>query len=588
MVLASALGGAVVASSAIAQESLSDEAIKAESVPGVLHVEPSTFQSVSLRWPVQGDVNETATIAVRYRLADQENWKEGYPLFRPRPDRMSSDRIISAGWLFAGSIVDLEPGRDYIVRLILSDPDGVEEGGRSQNEVTRDVKISTRPEPPNTVAVRTLFIAPRSGADGDGSEARPFQGLAAAEAVAKPGDVFQLLPGVYQVSGFAVSRSGEPGRPIVYQGQEGAILDGGGAELLLDVGKTKHRWFEGLVFRNADRLLSADYASHLLVRRNRFEFTKYGVTSRWASYADSQYNSVLDNVFQGVTQWPRSRGIEETYAVELTGSGHVIAHNLFRNVGDAVHNGGRGRLSASDVYGNEIETCTDDGIETDYSDTNVRVFRNRITNCYSAISGQPVHGGPVYVFRNVLYNTQYTPFKLHNHTSGLLLFHNTSVRAGIPFNIQPGRETVSNVVTRNNIFAGTRSPALRSTGQMIDTDFDSDGYAWGIGAGDFAVWNNKRYRSLEDAKSSKQLYRGKGAFSLYSHRTFEKGFLPPKAFQTEYPAEKNNPLLQATSRAVDRGEVIPNFSDGYAGKAPDLGCCEQGTGLPLYGPRPMK
>lgn len=589
VVPAFALGASFLGSgTAVGQESLSADAIKPQSVPGQVLLEPSTYHSISLRWPVRGDANETAKVTVRYRRADQQNWNEGYPLFRPRPDRMSEDRIVSAGWLFAGSIVDLEPGEDYVVRLTLTDADGVEAGGSSQGEVTRDVEVSTRSEPLEATPVRTLFVAPGNGAAGDGSAARPFKGLAAAEAAARPGDLLVLLPGLYQVSDFKISRSGEQGRPIVYQGREGAILDGGGAELLLDAGKTQHRWFEGLVFRNADRLLSADYASHLLVRRNRFEFSKYGVTSRWASYAESQNNSVLDNVFQGVTQWPRSKGIEETYAVELTGSGHVVAHNLFRNVGDAVHNGERGRMSASDVYGNEIVTCTDDGIETDYSDTNVRVYRNRITNCFAAISGQPVHGGPVYVFRNVLYNTQYTPFKLHNHTSGLLLFHNTSVRAGIPFNIQPGRETVSNVVTRNNIFVGTRSPALRSTGHMIDTDFDSDGYAWGIGAGDFAVWNNKRYRSFGDAKRSKKLYRTKGAISLYTHRTFEKGFLPPKAFQTEYLASKNLPLLKAKSQAVDRGEVIPNFNDGFAGKAPDLGCCEQGQKMPLYGPRPVE
>lgn len=584
-----AFGAAVLAQMpAYSQESLEGQSVNPAAVPGKVQIEPSTFHSVSLRWPVLGDVNKTAAVRVRYRRADQENWKEGYPLFRPRPDRMSADTRIAAGWLFAGSIVDLEPGTDYVVRLILSDGDRVEQQGRSQKEIARDLTVSTRAEPAAAVG-RTLFVVPGDAADGsvgDGSETRPLRGLAAAEAVARPGDLFMLRPGLYQVSGFKLVRSGEAGRPIVYRGAEGAILDGAGAELLLDAGNTRHRWFEGLVFRNADRLLGADYASHLVVRRNRFEFSKYGVTSRWASYSESQGNSILDNVFQGTTQWPRSRGIEETYAVELTGSGHVVAYNLFRNVGDAVHNGERGRISASDVYGNEIVTCTDDGIETDYSDTNVRVFRNRITNCYAAISGQPVHGGPVYVFRNVLYNTQYSPFKLHNHTSGLLLFHNTSVRAGIPFNIQPGRETVSNVVTRNNIFVGTRSPALRSTGRMIDTDFDSDGYAWGIGAGDFAIWNNKRYRSLNDTKTSKQLYQGRGAISLYNHRTFEKGFLPPKAFQTEYPESKNQPLLKTKSQAVDRGEVIPNFNDGFAGKAPDLGCCEQGRGLPHYGPRP--
>ncbi len=45
---------------------------------------------------------------------------------------------------------------------------------------------------------------------------------------------------------------------------------------------------------------------------------------------------------------------------------------------------------------------------------------------------QPVYGGPVYVFRNVMYNVAVEPFKLHNNPSGCLIFHNTSVKNGAP------------------------------------------------------------------------------------------------------------------------------------------------------------
>jgi len=34
------------------------------------------------------------------------------------------------------------------------------------------------------------------------------------------------------------------------------------------------------------------------------------------------------------------------------------------------------------------------------------------------------------------------------------------------------------------------------------------------------------------------------------------------------------------------GVVLPNFNEGFSGKAPDLGCCELGQPLPHYGPRP--
>ncbi len=43
--------------------------------------------------------------------------------------------------------------------------------------------------------------------------------------------------------------------------------------------------------------------------------------------------------------------------------------------------------------------------------------------------------------------------------------------------------------------------------------------------------------------------------------------------------------LKAGSRAVDAGVVLPGITDGFKGKAPDLGAYELGEPLPHYGPR---
>ena len=54
----------------------------------------------------------------------------------------------------------------------------------------------------------------------------------------------------------------------------------------------------------------------------------------------------------------------------------------------------------------------------------------------------------------------------------------------------------------------------------------------------------------------------------------------------------SNPIrdlrLRSGTGAVDAGQVLPNFNDGYAGKAPDLGAYERGSALPHYGPRPER
>jgi hypothetical protein len=350
-------------------------------------------------------------------------------------------------------------------------------------------------------------------------------------------------------------------------------------------------WLERLTLRRARYLFVGHSGSHFVVRRCRLEVVGTGITAINGGYAESRGFVITDNVFQGPSRWPRSQGIEEVNGVSITGAGHVVAYNRMSNLGDGVHGTGHGRLSASDIYNNDIEASTDDGIEGDYADTNVRIFRNRITNAFSGISAQPSHGGPLYVFRNAIYNVLYSPFKLHNDTSGVLIFHNTSVVNGIPWHIEPGGETVSDVVTRNNLFVGTSGPALRSTGHMIRCEFDRDGYGGAGGPGPlfgmfFAEWNGRAFATPEAAQRSGALYRRYGAVLVGAHGNFASGLGAPADSDTRFPGEKTDLRLDPASRAVDAGVVLPNLNDGFSGKAPDLGCCELGQPLPHYGPRP--
>jgi hypothetical protein len=56
--------------------------------------------------------------------------------------------------------------------------------------------------------------------------------------------------------------------------------------------------------------------------------------------------------------------------------------------------------------------------------------------------------------------------------------------------------------------------------------------------------------------------------------------------QRLYKAEDIDVRLKPGSAAVDRGVELPNVTDGFAGRAPDLGAVESGQSLPTYGPRP--
>jgi hypothetical protein len=58
-----------------------------------------------------------------------------------------------------------------------------------------------------------------------------------------------------------------------------------------------------------------------------------------------------------------------------------------------------------------------------------------------------------------------------------------------------------------------------------------------------------------------------------------------KKVQSLYKAEDIDFRLKPGSAAVDHGVILPNITDGFAGRAPDLGALELGQNPPHYGPR---
>jgi hypothetical protein len=532
------------------------------SRPGEPVAEPATFHSLGVRWPVHDDANVDAAIGVHYRPKGESAWREGLALFRTDPGSVPAENRVPDGWLFAGSIVDLTPDTEYEVALTLEDPDG--------GSVRRALTMRTTAEPREPAGMRVRHVVPAAPGDagpGTGSRDDPFRGLRAAQAAAAPGDLFLLHAGVYAEGTWTIEHHGTAARPIIYRGagDGDTVLDGGGRERLVSANRVRHVWLERLTLRGADYLFVGHWGSHFVIRHCRLEVTRTGITAINGGYEESRGFVITDNIIQGPTTWPRSRGIEGITGVLISGAGHVVAYNRMSNLGDGVHGTEHGRLAASDINNNDIEASTDDGIEGDYADTNVRIYRNRITNAFAGISAQPSLGGPIYVFRNAIYNVLYSPFKLHNDTSGVLIFHNTSVRSGIPWLIDPAGETVNDVVTRNNLFIGTRPPALRSSGNMIRCSFDRDGYG---GAGEPGV-----------------LYGRGGAVVVRARGNFASGPEAPENPESRYPGGAVDLRLDPRSRAVDAGLRLPNFNDAFTGKGPDLGCCEVGSPLPHYGPR---
>ncbi|MCS6862135.1 MAG: right-handed parallel beta-helix repeat-containing protein, partial [Abditibacteriales bacterium] len=419
-------------------------------------LEPPTLHCLGVYWVIGGDDNKNARVEVEYRVVGQP-WRRGLPLFRVEKGAHQHDRrrggasLPAQAWLFAGSVVMLTPNTEYELKLTLIDPDG----GRAEKRL----KARTMAEPVAPPNAPQYHVVPGDGG-GTGTRNDPFRGLAAAQAHAQPGDVFLLHAGVYEGT-FTVTKSGAPGKPIVWRGagDGDAIIDGQGKAAKrpgrgISAGDVHDVWFEDLTVRNADYGIVAHRAARLVIRRCHLYRCDYGIAATHNDNDSVHGFFIADNLIEGPSTWPRTKGIENARGIQITGAGHVVCYNRVRGFADGIDTFPSPRCAAIDFHNNEISEMTDDGIEMDYSERNTRCFFNRLTNVFQGISVQPVYGGPVYIFRNALYNVGLETFKMHNSPSGALMFHNTSVKQGMPLILYTG-ERVRNCVYRNNLFIGT-------------------------------------------------------------------------------------------------------------------------------------
>ncbi|PCJ57077.1 MAG: hypothetical protein COA79_17255 [Planctomycetota bacterium] len=566
---------------------LADNATKSG---GNVFKETPTIHCLGVRWAILGDANKNATIHVNYRKKGKQEWLKGYPLFRTRPNPHNSNRsrihTVKGGWMFAGSILGLEEDTEYEVKLRLEDPDG--------GKVSKQLTMKTWKEPTEPKGMVTKYVIPGDGG-GTGTKADPFKGSTAAVATAAPGNLFQFAKGSY--SKFSVKANGTEQKPIIFRGPTTgeANIDGGGSSnpkvkprvSVIRIKDRKHLWFENLSIRNGFYAINGNSSSNIVVRRCKFRNVAKGFNAQNGGYKKSVHHFIVDNDYLGPTKWPRERGIETFCLTYMSGSGHIVAYNKISNAGDAVHGTGHGSWSACDIYSNEANICTDDAFETDHSEFNIRVWGNVIRNVAHGITAQPSRGGPTYIFRNVIYNATYSPFKLNNHTTGVMIFHNTCFKNKNAFNIVPAQETVTNIRMRNNLFLCHMGTGLYvGTRNMKLSDFDNDGYG---GFKQFARWNGKiNYKTVGDAKSGGQIYKDKGAYLINPKTCFASKLLPPADKNKTYTLKEIDYRLAPKSDAVDKGVVLPNFNDGFKGKAPDLGALEEGQPLPHVGPRPLK
>jgi hypothetical protein len=558
-------------------------------------LERPTLRSLGVYWIIGDDPGKTAAILLEYRVAGATQWRQGMALFRVERGAHLRDNLTSRidvpadGWLFAGSVLLLEPATDYELRLTLVQSQVRKPGRRGDQGLVRVLRARTRSEPRLHSGAKTRHVVPGQGG-GRGTQADPYRGLAAAHSAAVPGDAFLLHKGNY-AGPWVVHKCGTPEKPIVWSaaGDGPAVIDGQGPSAdrpahAIEASGTHDVWFEGLTVQNAHHGVTFHDSARIVVRRCHIRGVDYGMNAVRDTRGIAQDHFLSDNLIEGPSTWPRTKGIENARGIQLTGEGHVVCFNRIRGFADAVDTFSSSRCAAIDFHNNDLSELTDDGIELDYSERNVRCFFNRLTNVFQGTSMQPVHGGPVYVFRNVMYNVVAEPFKLHNSPSGCLIAHNTCVKQGMPLVLMTS-EPVRNSWTRNNLFVGTAaSYAFESMAKMVECDFDHDGF----GGGPFSLflkWNNVRYATLDEARRKAPVM--KHAAVLDARALFASGARPPDDMAHQAP-DTIDLRLSPRAGAIDKGQPLAGLNDGYHGKAPDQGAYELGDPLPQYGPRTPK
>jgi hypothetical protein len=560
--------------------------------------------------------------------------------------------------MFAGSIFDLQPDVEYEARFVLTDPDGVR--GTAVKSVVVRTRGEPKPWPGGRVfhVYPFGFKGPKQTPAFTGLLGAYYEGATGGDWYnafnprVRPGDVILVHAGLYKddrfryghelASNYAecctttgdgtyyLTAKGTAAKPIVIKaaGDGEVIFDGDGNYNLFNVEAADYNYFDGITFRNTDVAFEAGIkriagAKGLTVRNSKFYGIGVGIHTDFAGSKDFY---IADNEFLGRhnptelmgwnAAWEKVAGFNENsrllsqFAVKVYGSGHVVAYNRVRNFHDGIDHATYGdpdnyprttherEPSSIDFYNNDISNVHDNCIEADGAMHNIRIMRNLCMNSGSqAYSLQPLLGGPVYVIRNILYNSPASgAVKFSEYPAGGIFYNNTWFS-----NFSPGENAVgSNMHLRNNLFLrqNPRAPAFQMATFTNYSSSDYNGFFAGPGAAPFR-WDSPPFSRVADTTHplEKRAFATLDAYSsatgqdrhsiMLGYAAFERvAPVDPEARMTKlYDAAAFDWRLAAGSPAVDKGVFLPNITDDFVGLAPDLGAIEQGSEVPHYGPR---
>jgi len=447
-----------------------DDAVKV--TPGEFVIEHPTLINLGFEWRVDGDANRNASVDVSFRKQGETAWQKALPLVRLHGEQTYQRNVFNAVTpnMFAGSILDLEPGTAYEARFVMTDPDGV--SGPAAN-ATKIVTVRTRPEPMPAAGGQTYHVYPTKF---KGPKTEPsFEGIMCAynywcgagdtapggRPRVKPGDTILVHAGTYAYhyefygnqttvnatttfeGTYYLSGKGTPEKPIVIKaaGDGEVVIDGRDNFNLFNVKAADYNYFEGITFRNTKIAIWAGTqfiagAKGLTVKRCRFEDVGMGV---FTNYSGSSDFYIADSVFIGRNDpkhligwtgafWQQFEHVEgqeyppvmKSYTgIRLYGPGHVVAHNYVANFHDGID---------TEMYGMPDGSHPIDGPTYpprefwDRRPTAIDIYNNYITNAHDNSIEMDGSMHNIRVMRNMLINSASHPMSTQPSVGGPIYF----------------------------------------------------------------------------------------------------------------------------------------------------------------------
>ncbi|MCL2648874.1 MAG: right-handed parallel beta-helix repeat-containing protein [Phycisphaerales bacterium] len=519
-----------------------------------------TFHCLSLYWTPEGG-QAGKQVLVKFREAGSQTWREGLPMrYNPINDwKKPGTKTPESQGDYRGSIVNLKPGTAYEIKLTLEGTD-----------LTTDLKASTWSE---NFPIASTVKCPGGNAT------------------------------------FEINKSGTPNGYVLYDGTGSTIDTNNQSDMGINV-NAEYIIIRGFTIKNVKTNgINIERGNHIVIESCDIskwgsedkEHVGYGIEMNAGIYCKKDRNMhavviqrcKIHNPNWNTNSWAEDHipgqdskhpGGPQTIVFWEPEGNNVIRYNECWSDADHYYNDTMGGAfngsyrgwpgRDSDIYGNYIANCWDDGIEIEGGGQNVRCWNNYIENTMMMIANAANSIGPLYIWQNVTgrsytkpgseFNPKHGNFMKMGYAdsiewmSGHMYVFNNTIFQGPENNASDGpggsARIIKHCVTRNNIFHSRPDDthSISTEKRNADNDFDYDLISHRV-----------------PADSEKNGIKGLPKYAEGSGFNFE--------------TKTGSFHLSPDSPGYRKALVIPNFLEPINGNPPDVGAHQSGTPPMVFG-----